>query len=82
LVKDGLATLNFVPKEFDAGFSSVGGMPGLMPGESTTFAISKSRADDVVVLNDAVLPFSAALQAAKEFFVSKNLPASVEWLQL
>ena len=82
LVNDDLATLNYVPKECDAGFRSVGRMPDLAPGETTTFSISNNRADDVVVLNDAVLPFSVALQAAKEFFFSKDLPKAVEWLEL
>jgi len=82
LVKGDLATLNYVPKEDDAGFASVGKVPELKPGETTTFSISNNRADDVVVLNDAVLPFSVALRAAKEFFFSKDLPRSVEWLRL
>src|SRR4051812_21221957 len=61
LVKGDLASLNYIPKEFDAGFycSSVGKMPDLKEGGTTTFSISKNRADDVVVSNDAVLPFSA-----------------------
>lgn len=82
LVKDDLATLNFMPKEFDAGFASVGSKTALTPGDTTIFPISNNRADDVVVLNDAVLPFSIALQAAREFFFTKDLPKSLEWKQL
>jgi hypothetical protein len=82
LVKDGLATLNYVPEENDAGFRSGGNLADLKAGEMTTFSINSNRADDVVVLNDAVLPFSAALQAAKEFFASRALPQSIEWLRL
>jgi hypothetical protein len=82
LVRGDLATLTFMPRENDAGFSSVGKMPELKSSETTTFAISYNRADDVVVLNDAVLPFPVALQAAKEFFFSKDLPRSVEWQKL
>jgi hypothetical protein len=82
LVKGDLATLNYVPEEHDAGFRSVGKMPGLKLGETTTFSMSNNRADDVVLLNNAVLPFSAALKAAREFFLSKALPRSVEWMQL
>jgi hypothetical protein len=82
LVKDNLATLNYLPKEYDAGFRSVGRVPGLKPGDTTTFSINTNRADDLIVQNDAVLPFSTALQAAKEFFFSKDLPRSVDWLQL
>jgi hypothetical protein len=82
LVKGDLATLNYFPEEYDAGFRSVGKTPRLKLGESTTFAMSNNRADDVVVLNDAVLPFTAALTAAKEFFLSKDLPRCVEWMRL
>lgn len=82
LVKDDLATLNFIPREFDAGFSSVGTVADLTPEGTTTFLVNNNRADDVVVLNQAVLPFSVALQAAREFFFSKDLPRSVEWVQL
>ena len=82
LVKGELATLAYITAKSDAGFRSVGNMLELTPGEMTTFSISMNRADDICVLNDAVLPFSAALRAAKEFFVSKDLPASVKWLDL
>jgi hypothetical protein len=82
LVKDDLATLNYMPKEFDAGYRSVGALPDLTPGATMRFSISGSSGDDVFVRNDAVLPFSVALQAAKEFFFSKDLPKSVEWFEL
>ncbi|MFN0017871.1 MAG: hypothetical protein ACKVP0_06400 [Pirellulaceae bacterium] len=82
LVKDEVASLNYIPKEFDAGFVSVTSMPVLKKGETTTFSISKNAADDVVVSNESVLTFSAALRAVKEFFHSKALPELVEWLQL
>jgi hypothetical protein len=82
LVKDDLAYLNYLPRENDAGFASAGKMPGLKPGELTTFSISENPGDDVNVLNAAVLPFSVALQAAREFFLSKDLPRSIEWTQL
>ena len=82
LVKDELASLNYIPKEFEAGYSSLGRMPELDERGTTCFSISKNPADDVFVSNDAVLPFSAALRAAKEFFYSKGLPQSIEWIQL
>lgn len=82
LVKNDLATLNYVPEEFDAGFFSVGGKMVLGPPGMTTFSISKSRADDVAVLNSAVISFCSALQAAKDFFISNALPQSVRWQRL
>jgi hypothetical protein len=82
LVKGELAVLHYMPAENDAGFRSVGNRPGLKPGGTTTFSLSKHRADDVQELNDAVVIFTAALAAAKQFFFSKALPGSVEWLKL
>lgn len=82
LVKGELATLHYMPKEYEAGCRSVGKMMGVKKGESTRFAISKYRGDDVYVLNEALLPFPVALEVAKEFFLSDKLPQSVEWFDL
>jgi hypothetical protein len=82
LVNGDLAALNFIAEENDAGFRSISSMPKLKSNQTITFATSSSPADDVVVPNDAVLPFSTALKAAKDFFLSKELPRSVEWMEL
>lgn len=82
LVKDDLAALHYMPKDREAGCRSVGKMTNLRRGESTKFSTSKHSADDVYVINDALMPFSAALAAAKEFLSSNELPQSVEWLWL
>lgn len=82
LVKNDLATLTYFPREFDAGFSSVGTVSELDREASTVFAISHNRADDLVVLNSAVLPFSTAVLVAREFFRAKDLPTAVEWREL
>jgi hypothetical protein len=79
LVKGDLAALHFLPKEREAGCRSVG---KLTNGETTRFHISKHRADDVHVINDSLIPVSAALVAAQEFFSSNEVPQSVEWLWL
>jgi hypothetical protein len=81
VVKDDLAHLSYFPKEYDAGFSSSGKLGESLEGETTTFFISRGG-DKIWVINDAVLPFSCALQATKEFLYSKALPRSVEWEQL
>ena len=41
---------------------------GLRPDETTRFSISETPADDVFVVNDAVIPFATGLDAAEEFF--------------
>ena len=82
LVKGDLAALHYIPAESEAGFRSVGKMPGLEPRGTTSFSISENPADDVEELNDSVLPFSVALSVANEFFACNKLPVAVEWLEL
>ena len=77
-VRGDLATLHYLRNNEDAGFVSVGGI--LHPGEEVIFRMNENS--DFPVRGDAVLPFSRALSAAKEFYHSKQLPTSVEWLEL
>jgi len=79
-VKGGIAALFYMPKEFDAGLRSMGRMPGIKRQEVSIFHLSTG--EELPVINDAVLPFSAALNAAKEFFLSKSPPQSIEWFEL
>jgi hypothetical protein len=82
LVKGDLATLLYLPSEGHAGFRPIGTGAGLERAAMTTFSISRSPADDVSVLNDAVIPFSTALTAVKEFWASTDLPPSLQWFEL
>jgi hypothetical protein len=82
LVNGNLAALHYIPTEHEAGYRSVGGMPGLEPGGTTSFSLSECPADDVGELNESVLSFSVALSVAKEFFASNELPTAIEWLDL
>lgn len=75
------ATLNYLPREGVAGFRSVGVGNSLEPSGTTPFLIS-SLGDQLPVLNDAVISVSAALEAAREFFLTKQLPNAVKWLEL
>lgn len=81
LVKDDLATLHYFPKEGDPGLRSVGNDARRAAEEFTTFALDDVRQKQWV-LNEAVVSFPRALEAAKEFLVSEQLPRSIEWLQL
>ena len=81
LVKGDMAYLNYIPKEFDAGYRSVG-QPGRDSHDVVTFSISDYSADDLDILREAIVPWSTALAVAKDFFHSKELPNSVEWFQL
>lgn len=77
MVKDDLAYLYYVPRDGDVGFRSVGNLPDLEPEGMTTFPIGSG--EDIDVQNDAVVPFSAAVAAAKEFLVTKKRPQCMEW---
>jgi hypothetical protein len=82
LVKADLATLLYFPTDGHPGFRSVGNVPDLEAGETTVFSTSNYPPDDVEILNDAIVTFSTALKAAKEFSASAGLPPSVEWFEL
>ena len=77
-VKGDLATLHYMRNNEDAGFVSVGGI--LNPDEDVIFKMDERN--DFPVRGDAVLPFSNAFNAAKEFFHSKKLPTCIEWLEI
>lgn len=79
-VKAELATLHYMRNGRDAGFRSLGNVPGLNPDEDVTFLMDRSNTFEV--RGDAIVPFSVALAAAKEFFLSKTLPRSVEWFEI
>jgi hypothetical protein len=82
LVRDNLTVLYYIPQEFEAGFRSVGSSQEVEAGGHTTFSISRNSGDDVVVTNDALIPFREALSAAKEFYCSSSLPGCVNWFGL
>ena len=81
-VKGDLSAIHYFPQKRHAGFVSLGGKLNLDPDKTTTFSISHSAADDAKVRNEFVMPFSEAMNVAKEFFHSQELPRSIEWVEL
>ena len=81
LVKDELATLSYFARDNEPGWVPTGSATG-SKAETTLFHISRYPADDLQVQNDAVVSFATALNAAAEFFNSKELPTSINWLEL
>jgi hypothetical protein len=81
LVKGNLAGLHYFPRESHPGFVPAGNIAGLNSGEMTTFYTDNSG-EEVQIVNDAIVPFSAAWAVAKEFFVSEGLPRSIKWMEL
>jgi hypothetical protein len=82
LVNNDVATLNFLERTDEAGFIPVGNLPNFDAKEDTVFCLNRNPADDVEVPNNSVVSFSTALDAAKEFFKSRELPKCVEWVEL
>jgi len=81
-VKGDLAVIYYHRGDDRAGYVSVGGKMNLDPKEMTNFSIHRSDSDSIDVFNDSIVPFSEALEVAKEFFQSQELPRSIEWFEL
>jgi hypothetical protein len=83
MVKGDLAAVHYFPEEGHAGYVSIGGKMNLYPSEMTIFRIgSLDVGDTAYVPNESIVPFSDALGVAREFFLSQELPRSIEWLEL
>jgi hypothetical protein len=83
IVKGNLAAVHYFAKEGHAGHVSIGGKMNLDPKKMTKFAIgSLDSGDTIHVPNHLIVPFSEALDVAKEFFHSQELPHSIEWFEL
>ena len=81
LVNNELANLTYFPPGKHPGFQSQGSIPGLdVGGFSKFFMNSPDQLQEI--MNDQVVPFSAAVKAAKEFLERDELPKSINWLEL
>jgi hypothetical protein len=81
LVKGDLACLHYFPDELHPGFLSVGAIEELTPSETTTFFLDTPDQEQELP-NSAVIRFSKAVEVAKDFYASKELPRSIRWLEL
>jgi len=79
--KGDLAALHYFPAVGHPGFRSVGDLAGLEGGETTTFCMDDIH-EELEIINDAIVPFASAAVAAKEFFMSEEMPSSMEWFEL
>jgi hypothetical protein len=80
LVRGELASVHYFPADRDAGYVPVGNLAGLPAGAVSRFSIGAHPADDMFVVNDAVVP--VALRVAHEFFRSDAMPAVISWEKL
>lgn len=81
LLSGDLASCHYFPSDRHPGYRSVGHVPGLDPGGITTFFMNSIN-EPQPMLNDSIVPCAAALEAAKQFLSSTDLPTAVEWLEL
>lgn len=81
LINNHIATLNYLPREQVAGLRSVRTDAHLQIPGTSRFLIS-SLGDEVPVSNDAIISLSVAVEAAKEFFRTMQLPKCVTWFEL
>jgi hypothetical protein len=80
LAKGGLAYVHYFPREGHPGFASVAKVPVDEPRETSVFFLYPT--EKVWILNGAVVPFSDALKAAKEFSITTAMPKSIQWFEL
>jgi Immunity protein Imm1 len=81
LVNNELANLHYFPDDKHPGYASIGNTPSLSAHGNTVFCMNSPKEEEEVP-NDAIVPFSDALAAAKEFLVSTAMPPSIEWFEL
>jgi hypothetical protein len=81
LVKGDLACLHYFPADTHPGFLSIGSVQELKPDEATTFFLNNLDQEQEMP-NGSVIQYSKAVEVAKVFFASKELPRSIEWLEL
>jgi hypothetical protein len=81
LVNNELANLTYFPPGRHPGFQSQGSVPGLDVGGFSKFFLNSPN-ELQEIMNDQVVPFSAAVKAAKEFLACGELSKSIDWLEL
>jgi hypothetical protein len=81
LVNGDLACLHYFPTEPHPGFLSQGSLQELNPDEWTIFFLDNPDQEQEMP-NSSVIHFSKAVEVARDFFSSKELPISIEWLEL
>ncbi len=81
LVNCDLACIHYFPGNSHPGFVSVGTVPQLSRKGTTTFYLDTLDQEEEMP-NESVVRFSEAVQIAKDFLSSKELPKSIDWSEL
>jgi hypothetical protein len=78
LVRGDLADVHYLPSEGHPGFRSLATQESKAEGTTTFYMGGEQQAAP----NQFVVPFSKALEAAKEFLVSRQQPMCLDWFEL
>lgn len=81
LVNGDLSTVTYFPTQSHPGFIPSQGMVGLDKEGTTTFSVDTIE-NKTEVPNGQVISFAWALVVAQEFLSSKELPRSIDWIEL
>jgi hypothetical protein len=82
-VRGDLAAIYYIPADRQAGYVSIGGKMHLDPKAETSFSIDGLDPGETIdVPNEFIVPFSKAVEAAKEFFHAQEMPRSIKWFEL
>jgi hypothetical protein len=79
LVRDDLASVDYMPDGSQPGYSSAGTQLGLKKGDTTMFYFQRERQP---VLNDSIISIGEAMRIAQEFMLFQGLPKSIKWTKL
>ncbi len=81
LIKENLADAPYFPKRRHPGFHSLGRI--VSPRGGTTRFRVDSPLQEQPILNYAIIPLSAAIAAARQFFAEPSKkPKAIEWFEL
>jgi len=80
LVKGDIAALHYFSENQNPGMTSVGS-GNFESGGATVFYVNTEK-EEQEIPNGMIVPFSMALEAAKEFAVNKEPPRCIEWFAL
>lgn len=81
MICETLACLHYFPTDGHPGFISVAKSCKL-PQNVTVLFYTNTADEEIEVASESAVPLQLALEAAREFFVSKNIPRCVDWVEL
>jgi len=81
LVNGNYANLTFFPEDGHPGFQSAAKDTNLKLDDVTIFC-TNTPYEEIEIKNDAVVTFAIALNAAREYYTTKEMPSCIEWVEM